>query len=1006
MNWLEDEKCLDDILRDTNFNDPLFDLDLIEIPKLNFNPMTPIEKINRDFKTFGKYFKIGHLNSRSLNKNFIELKYVLDNTDFDAFAVSESWLTKNTPKSRYILDNFQIFRCDRLNKRGGGLCLYVRKHYICKKIFIPNPNKLAEMLWVEVTTKNAKIAVGVFYKPPKIPYACLEKVFDSLLHIHTKYEHTIFLGDFNINMLEKESLEVKALNNFIIEPFDLTQLIKEPTRITQHSRTLIDLILVGKDENVLFSGCCDAPGISDHHFTYMAYNIKKEKFKPQIVKSRVFKNFDFKAFSEYTEKLNWESIISVSNINTKVTILENLIKQALDIFAPFKTFTIRKPGGTPWITDEIKEKMSERDKAKDAFNVTGDTKFHEAFKILRNGVTSMLRKAQIKMFNDEINSKVKSSRDFYKAARKLNVIAEKKLSGNGNLKFTPEELNDCFLSNNNADIDEKFIDEKIAEMYNNSIPCIHKFSFQHVSELDVIKVVKSINTNSAGVGEINIFMLKLLINRISGVLTHIINISFEHNSFPDRWKKAIIKPIPKIPCPLKPSDFRPISLLPTLSKILEKLANRQMVEYLVRHCLLDTNQSAYKEFHSTTTALVKITDDILESMEDSELTILIFLDFSKAFDTVNKRLLLEKLKILGFDINSVSWINSYLTDRYQSVKMGDVSSEWKLIKNGVPQGSILGPLLFTILTSDMRKCFKFGNYHEYADDTSEYKNCTVENINDSIQGINKDLESVGEYCKNNILKLNEDKCEFIVIGSKHAMKKIKDITLDPIIVNDKPIERVMYAKYLGLTFDEVLSWTRHVNLCIARAISKFKEFSNCKNMLSFESKKIFCESMVLSQFNYADVVYMNMNKITQNKIQKIQNLCIRFIYNCKKNSNESMSKYRKELGWLSMSERRASHGLMLMFKIASGRAPNYLADLITFTNEIHQVNTRSSSRNAIWISKDVKLKARRNAFIFTMSVLFNKLPENIINAVSAAMFKTKLKKYIIENKLTLPDHFM
>ena len=105
----------------------------------------------------------------------------------------------------------------------------------------------------------------------------------------------------------------------------------------------------------------------------------------------------------------------------------------------------------------------------------------------------------------------------------------------------------------------------------------------------------------------------------------------------------------------------------------------------------------------------------------------------------------------------------------------------------------------------MRKCFRFGNYHEYADDTSEYKNCTVENINDSIQGINKDLERVGEYCKNNILKLNEDKCEFIVIGSNYAMKKMKDITLDPIIVNDKPIKRVMYAKYLGLTFDEVLS---------------------------------------------------------------------------------------------------------------------------------------------------------------------------------------------------------
>ena len=1008
---LDDEKCLDDILRDIDFDDPFFDLDLVEIPKINFDPKTPIQKINNDFKKFKKHFKVGHLNSRSLNKNFIELKRVLDNTDFDAFAVSESWLTKNTPKSRYMLEHFNIFRCDRKNTRGGGICIFVRSHYNCRKISLPNQSTsgidLTEMLWVEISTNKTKIAVGVFYKPPKIPYACFEKVFDSLLHIYSKYQHTILLGDFNINLMTPESLEAKALNNFITEPFDLKQLIETPTRITQTSRTLIDLIFVGNghEKNVLFSGTTDAPGISDHHFTYVAYNIKKEKAKPKVITCRDFKNFDFNGFNKAAENLNWESIIFVGDLNTKVTILENLINQALDPFAPFKTFTVRKPGGTPWISDEIKEKMDRRDEAKDSFNQTGDQRFYDVFKILKNGVNSMLRKAQVKMFNDEINSKVKSSKEFYKTAKKLNVITDKKCSNSSNCMFTPQELNDCFLLNNNAEIDETFVDEKITELYNNTLPCIHKFSFTAVSELDVIKIVKSIKSNSSGVDDINSYILKLLIGRISGVLTHIINISFEHGVFPDRWKLAIIKPIPKIPFPLKASDYRPISLLPTLSKVIEKVVAFQWVSYLNKYELLDPNQSAYRENHSTTTALLKIVDDILESLEDSEINIMIFLDFSKAFDTVNHRLLLEKLKILGFDDSSCTWIKSYLSNRYQCVKVGDQVSEWKLIRNGVPQGSILGPLLFTILTSDMRKCFHFGNYHEYADDTTEYKNTTVENINDSIQDINQDMRRVGDYCKNNFLRLNEDKCEFLIAGSKHNLSKLNDVILNPIIINGKPIKRVPFAKSLGIRFDEVLSWTKQVNTCIGRAIGKFKEFSNCKRMLNFEAKKNLCETMVLSQFNYADTVYINMNKILQYKIQKIQNMCIRFIFNCKSKKNISMTSLRHKLGWFSMSERRISHGLILMYKIVNKKAPNYLSDLLTFTNEIHNVRTRSANRNAIWIGKDIKTKSRRNAFFFSMSTLYNKLPENIISSKSVSTFKIKLNKLLSENKLAIPDHF-
>ena len=166
---------------------------------------------------------------------------------------------------------------------------------------------------------------------------------------------------------------------------------------------------------------------------------------------------------------------------------------------------------------------------------------------------------------------------------------------------------------------------------------------------------------------------------------------------------ALIKPIPKIEFPLKESDFRPISLLCTLSKIIGRLANKQICGYLVKHSLLDPNQSAYKQNHGCTTALIKITDDILDSIDESEVSILTLLYFSKAFDTVNHRLLLEKLKILGFSQLSRDWVSSYLTDRYQKVVVKDDGSSWVKIKNGVPQGSILGPTLFNILVSDMRQ---------------------------------------------------------------------------------------------------------------------------------------------------------------------------------------------------------------------------------------------------------------------------------------------------------------
>ena len=661
----------DDILRHISLDDPAYDLEPVKISKLNFNPFSPANIINKDLEKFADKFIFGHINTCSLNKNHTELKQVLD---FDAFSCSESWLTKNTPKDRFMMDDFNIIRADRKSRRGGGVCLFLRKQYKFKKINIPNICEMPEMLWVEVSVGKSKVAIGTLYKPPKIPCLAFREAYESLIYIYSKYEHTILAGDFNVNLLNSDSYESRVLADSVIEPFSLKQMVTSPTRITEKSKTLIDLILVTRPENVLFTGVWDAAGISDHCLTYCAYNVKRVKFKPYVVRRRDFRNFDKYAFTHAMELEPFENILSVDSVDDKVTVLENSINSVLDNFAPYKSFVVSNKSATPWITDEILEKMDERDGCKDEFNKTGETDYWEAYKYLRNKVTSMMRAYQKKVFNDSINSKISNSKDFYDAAKKLNVIPNKKSKPNFN--FSSDALNRAFTENNNKKLDENFINSRIANLYNKTTPCIHKFSFQSISEEDCIKIVKSIKSKSCGIDQINISTILLFLPRISTLLTHIINMSFEQNTFPEKWKKALITPIPKCEIPLQESDFRPISLLPTFSKILEKAANIQIVAYLLKHDLLDPYQSAYKKNHSTFTALLKITDDILDSIDDSEITLLIFLDFSKAFDTVNHRILIEKLKILGFQNDTCAWVNSYLSNRYQQVVVGDDESNW------------------------------------------------------------------------------------------------------------------------------------------------------------------------------------------------------------------------------------------------------------------------------------------------------------------------------------------
>ena len=974
-----------------DFSQSIFDLEEPNFPSLCNDFLTPSDFIKQKLSNFLNLFKIGHVNARSIPKHLHEVDKTIHEADLDALGASETFISGNTPKSSFEIPGYNFFHVDRNMTCRGGVGVYIRAQYPAKLIKLPTDLVQPEMIFVEVTVGAVKMAVGVVYKSPLIPYSVFAAIHENIAFITSKYDHCVILGDFNIDHLKVDSSPLKFFQSYFTEPFAFTQIIDEPTRITNSSSTLIDLILTSNPENVKAHGVVDTPGISDHCLTFMAYSLKKPKFKAKMVTRRDFRNFDEKAFVKDMETAPWGNILVVdeNDIDNKVTIFENIHREIIDKHAPFRTFRVTRPA-TPWFNDEIKKLMDDRDKYKNKFNQDKKPETEEIYKILRNNVCQAIRREKIKTFNSKINTKIKDSKQFHAALKNFGIVESG--CNNSNCNIDPNLLNSSFVKHNNSKINEDLVTDEVNEILKKSTR--PTFSFTEVNENQVIKAVRSIKTNACGIDCISAFFLKLGIEHSVYAFTNIINTSILCKKFPTRWKNALVIPLPKVNNPASVSDYRPISLLSVFSKVIEKLIAKQMIEYLKDTNYFDSLQSAYKPSHSTITALLNVTDDIYECLENSELVFLVLLDYSKAFDCANHRLILAKLKAAGFRSDSLDWISSYLDGRHQKVTTSEGESNWSGVLNGVPQGSVLGPLLFTVLVSDLRDSIKRGRYHMYADDTQLYYSCKPENANNTISEINSDLNRISCFSKTNCLKLNAGKSKFMIIGSRQNLKKLKNIQLDQIRIDNNIIEREYEAKNLGIVFDEELNWVRQVNLSISKAYGKLKHGFRFKNFLSESSKLKLVETYILCHFNYGDVILQNLSEQLKNKIQKLQNRCVRFTYGLRK--YDHISSFIKNKNILNMESRRLLHNLTMMFKIKKIMAPLYLCKRIKTHSDTHNYLTRNRLNIA---PPHARSKIRSNSFFISVSKKFNELSRHIdVNNISLHTFKLKCKKHILNNQ--------
>ena len=516
--------------------------------------------------------------------------------------------------------------------------------------------------------------------------------------------------------------------------------------------------------------------------------------------------------------------------------------------------------------------------------------------------------------------------------------------------------------------------------------------FHRVTEDEVRKLMKSYNKKSCHLDPLPTVLLHECLDHLLPVITEIINRSITQSCMPQSLKEATITPIMKKvdEGPEDMKNFRPVSNLPYLSKIIEKVIAKQLEEHFNNNSLHQINQSAYRKDHSTETALVKIMNDLLLAMDHRQCALLVFLDQSAAFDTVNQDLLLSRLQTsFGITGSALEWLTSYFVGRSQRVRIGQDSSEPKQLVTGFPQGSVLGPQAYPIYTSPLFAIAQEHNLeiHMYADDTQLYKTFDACDAQEALEAMESGITAIKQWMTANHLKLNDSKTKYMLIGNKRITKKVKD-TVSTLHINETEIHAINSESNIGIIVDSSLDLKELVNNICRKCNFQIHNICKIRSNLTKEATEKLVNSLVTSCLDYNNAVLYNLPDYLLDKLQIVQNNAARLIYQEKKNCH--ITHLLKELHWLPIEYRIKYKINLLTYKALNGSAPEYLQQLLSYEN--HQRKTRSTEMHYLKKEKSHNKYGDR-AFCHAAPHLWNTLPLPLRSAHSIEEFKKNLKTY-------------
>ena len=953
----------------------------------SFSSSSSLSSSLSDALDMSRHFCFVHYNIQSLlpklDQIYTELK------DFDVIALTETWLNVSVSTDDLRFQSFKPpERKDRPDDRHGGVAVYIKQsiHSIRR-----HDLELVgvECIWVELTINKHRLLFGTFYRPPNSPANTFSLIEDSIsLAKHSGIENIIVTGDFNFDMLDHS--RCRKIEN-LCSQLSLQQCIEEPTHFTEHSSSLLDVILISSSDLLLHSGV-GTPFLSQdtryHCPVFAVLKFTKPHCKSFLRHVWLYDQGDYCLLRQKISTTDWDALYDGDIHQHAANIINTTIAHAKSCI-PNRIVRIR-PFEPPWLTPLLKQNIRKRRRLYRKAKRTQSPRDWHSFRTLRNQITSQIRISKRTYFTDlssKLLSSPTSSKSWWTTLRHF-------IKPSNHNSIPPLFHNNSIYSDDAAKaniLNSYFQAQTILTGDETQLPRLAPYNVEtYFSDAvfcpaDVASVIATIPLGKAsGPDGLNNRIIREIKNEISVPLCSLFNRSLTEGVVPASWKVANVCVIFKSGDPSIPSNYRPISLLCCISKILEKLVFKKLFEHFQANSILSPLQSGFTPGDSTINQLVHIYDFFCKSVDSGKEVRAIFCDISKAFDRVWHRGLLLKLESAGVRGNILNWFKDYLSGRTQRVVIPGASSDLLSINAGVPQGSILGPLLFLLyindIVTDIRSTIRL-----FADDTSLY--ICVDDPDLAAHCLNSDMDIISEWARRWLVTFNPSKTESLLIS-----RKTNSPYHPPISFNDQTISEVRTHKHLGIVFSSDCSWTSHFAYIKQKAWTRINIMRKLQYTLDRKSLEIIYASFIRPIIEYGDVVWTNCSTADKHDLDMIQHEAARIVTGCTK--LVSLSTLQQEVGWESLEERRNKHKLSLFFKMQHNLVPPYLSNL---SPPSVASTTRYSLRNADNISTlKSNTKLYYDSFLPSAVRDWNSLTFLQRNAPSLNSFKSSFAQTVLK----------